>query len=174
MTRAAPQPDFWQRLAARRSPPALERRTHIALADLLRVACRPGWWWSHIPSGEYRTEQAGALLKRMGTQRGMLDFLLISPTGEHHWLELKRGVRTTDRSAAGFHRAPDPSRCAVVRRAQLRRRCQATEGMGRAVRPRRPDAGNRRRTTMTIVRERNLAPTGPFRKGNGQLLLLLR
>jgi VRR-NUC domain len=90
MTRAAPQPDFWQ-LAARRSPPALERRTHIALADLLRVACRPGWWWSHIPSGEYRTEQGGALLKRMGTQRGMLDFLLISPTGEHHWLEVKRG-----------------------------------------------------------------------------------
>ena len=27
----------------------------------------------------------------MGTQRGMLDFLLIAPTGQHHWLELKRG-----------------------------------------------------------------------------------
>jgi hypothetical protein len=91
MTRAAPLPDFWQRRPARRAPPPIERRTHIALADLLRVACRPGWWWSHIPSGEYRTEQTGALLKRMGTQRGMLDFLLISPTGEHHWLELKRG-----------------------------------------------------------------------------------
>jgi hypothetical protein len=22
----------------------------------LSVACRPGWWWSHIPSGEHRTE----------------------------------------------------------------------------------------------------------------------
>jgi VRR-NUC domain len=91
MTRAAPQPDFWQRRSARRAPPPIERRTHIALADLLRHTCRPGWWWSHIPSGEYRSEKTGALLKRMGTQRGMLDFLLISPTGAHHWLELKRG-----------------------------------------------------------------------------------
>ena len=31
------------------------------------------------------------MLKRMGTQSGMLDFLLIAPTGQHHWLELKRG-----------------------------------------------------------------------------------
>ncbi len=36
---------------------------------------------SHIPNGEHRSEKTGALLKRMGTQRGMLDFLLISPTG---------------------------------------------------------------------------------------------
>jgi hypothetical protein len=91
MTRAAPQHDFWQRRSARRAPPPIERRTHIALADLLRHTCRPGWWWSHIPSGEHRSEKTGALLKRMGTQRGMLDFLLISPSGEHHWLELKRG-----------------------------------------------------------------------------------
>jgi VRR-NUC domain len=91
MTRPVPQLDFWQRRSARRAPRPIERRTHIAIADTLRVACRPGWWWSHIPSGEYRTEKTGALLKRMGTQRGMLDFLLISPTGEHHWLELKRG-----------------------------------------------------------------------------------
>jgi hypothetical protein len=91
MTRAIPQPDFWQRRSARRAPPPIERRTHIALADLLRHTCRPGWWWSHIPSGEHRSEKTGALLKRMGTQRGMLDFLLISPTGAHHWLELKRG-----------------------------------------------------------------------------------
>jgi len=27
----------------------------------------------------------------MGTQRGMLDFMFISPTGAHHWMELKRG-----------------------------------------------------------------------------------
>ena len=68
-------------------PPPLERKVHIALADTLRAACRPDWWWSHIPSGEHRSEKTGALLKRMGMQRGMLDFLLISPTGAHHWLE---------------------------------------------------------------------------------------
>jgi hypothetical protein len=82
---------FWQHRPARRAPPPIERRTHIALADLLRVACRPGWWWSHVPSGEHRSERTGGLLKRMGLQRGMLDFLLISPAGVHHWLELKRG-----------------------------------------------------------------------------------
>ena len=92
MTRAAQQHDFWRRTTSRRrevSP--IERRTHIALADHLRIACRPGWWWSHVPSGEHRSEKTGALLKRMGTQRGMLDFLLIAPSGAHHWMELKRG-----------------------------------------------------------------------------------
>ena len=84
--------DFWQRVTARRMPPAPERRTHIAIADTLRADCRPGWWWSHIPSGEYRTEKTGALLQRMGLKPGMSDFLFIAPNGEHHWLELKRGA----------------------------------------------------------------------------------
>ena len=88
---STPQRNFWKRQMVRRLPPALERRTHIAIADLLRHTARAGWWWSHIPSGEYRTEATGALLRRMGLQRGMADFLLISPTGVHHWLELKRG-----------------------------------------------------------------------------------
>jgi hypothetical protein len=65
---------------------------HIAIADRLRATCNPGWWWSHIPSGEYRTEKTGALLQRMGLRRGMSDFLFIDPLGEHHWLELKRGA----------------------------------------------------------------------------------
>jgi hypothetical protein len=74
-----------------RLPLPIERRTHIAIADLLRwQAHHKGWWWSHVGSGEYRTEKTGALLKRMGLCPGMLDFLLISPTGRHHWLELKR------------------------------------------------------------------------------------
>ena len=61
------------------------------MADLLRIACRPGWWWSHIPSGEYRSEKTGSLLKRMGLKPGMSDFLFVGPTGQHYWLELKRG-----------------------------------------------------------------------------------
>jgi hypothetical protein len=88
---ATPQRNFWKRLPVRRLSPAPERRTHILVADLLRHTSRPGWWWSHIPSGEYRTPETGALLSRMGLRRGMADFLLISPTGVHHWLELKRG-----------------------------------------------------------------------------------
>jgi len=92
MTRAG-QPNFWQRRPARRMPPPIERRTHIAIADLLRVACRPGWFWSHVPSGELRTKETGALLLRLGLKPGMFDLLLISPSGVHHWLELKRDHR---------------------------------------------------------------------------------
>ena len=84
--------DFWQRRPAKAAPPAPERRTHIAIADALRLGCKPGWWWSHIPSGELRTKETGALLARMGLKPGMSDFLLIDPFGEHHWLELKRGA----------------------------------------------------------------------------------
>jgi hypothetical protein len=90
MTRPA-QSDFWQR-RQRKAPLPIERKIHIAVADLLRLqAHRKGWWWSHIPSGEHRTERTGALLLRMGLKRGMADFLLIAPDGTHHWLELKRG-----------------------------------------------------------------------------------
>jgi hypothetical protein len=83
------QSDFWQRW--RRPPPAPERRTHIALADRLRLQADPDWWWSHMPAGEHRSAATGALLKAMGLRPGMLDFLLIDPNGRHYWLELKRG-----------------------------------------------------------------------------------
>lgn len=81
-------PNFWQR---RRSMPApLERRIHIAVADRLRAECQPHWWWSHIGHGEKRSAETAALLQRMGLKPGLFDFLLISPAGVHHWLELKR------------------------------------------------------------------------------------
>lgn len=69
----------------------LEVQTHIAVADALRAGAVAGWLWSHFPAGELRDERTGALLLRMGLQRGWLDFLLIAPNGRHHWLELKRG-----------------------------------------------------------------------------------
>jgi hypothetical protein len=99
---------YGQPAASRRQLPlplstvALERRTHIALADLLHRAAKPGWWWSHIPSGEYRTESTARLLKRMGLRPGMFDFLLISPAGRHHWLELKRGTAPLSEAQRGF------------------------------------------------------------------------
>jgi hypothetical protein len=80
-----------RRQVGERAPLPLERNSHIAVADALRVGCEPGWLWTHFPAGEYRSEQTGALLKRMGLQRGWPDFLLIGPDGDHCWLELKRG-----------------------------------------------------------------------------------
>jgi VRR-NUC domain len=74
-----------------RPPPAPEFRTHCAIADALRVGIAPGWIWTHFPAGEKRDKGAAARLKRMGLRPGFPDFLLISPTGVHCWLELKRG-----------------------------------------------------------------------------------
>jgi hypothetical protein len=74
-------------------PPAPERRTHIALADTLRRFAGNDWLWFHVPNGEHRSKETGALLLRMGVMPGVFDFLLISPTGVHHWLELKGGAK---------------------------------------------------------------------------------
>ena len=91
-----PLPDRRRR---RRPPPPIERRTHIAVADLLRVAAKPGWIFSHIANGEHRSKQTAALLQRMGVRAGLFDFLLIGPDGRHYWMELKRGRAPLSRGA---------------------------------------------------------------------------
>lgn len=68
-----------------------EWQTHIAIADALRIAAVADWMWTHFPAGEQRDDATGEKLRRMGLKRGWGDFLLISPSGQHHWLELKRG-----------------------------------------------------------------------------------
>jgi VRR-NUC domain len=67
-----------------------EIAVHMAVADLLRRLARPEWKWSHFPAGEHRDIRTAAKLKAMGVQRGWPDFILISPTGKLHALELKR------------------------------------------------------------------------------------
>lgn len=70
-------------------PLALERATHIAIADLLRKCAKPGWWCSHIAHGEKRSEATGELLRRMGLRPGVSDWMLIHQSG-FYFLELKR------------------------------------------------------------------------------------
>jgi hypothetical protein len=93
----AVQYSFFAQRKPARPPPPIERRTHIAVADLLRVAVTPGWLWLHVPNGELRSENTGALLKRMGAKAGVSDFLLIAPPRACvHCLELKRkGLKPT-------------------------------------------------------------------------------
>jgi hypothetical protein len=91
MTYQLPLPLPGRRDRRRRPPPPIERRTHIAVADLLRIAAKPGWIFSHIANGEHRSKQTAALLQRMGVRPGLFDFMLIGPDGRHFWLELKRG-----------------------------------------------------------------------------------
>jgi hypothetical protein len=85
------QLSLFTRRKAARPPLAIERKTHIAIADLLARALKPGWMSQHIPLGEARTERTGGLLKRMGTKPGWADFVLIDGEGRHYYLELKRG-----------------------------------------------------------------------------------
>lgn len=99
----------------RRPPPPIERRTHIAIVDLLRIAARKDWWWSHLASGEYRRPETARLLQRLGLQRGLPDLLFVGPN-HVAFLELKRrGARPTPEQAEFLNRCRIASiRCAVV------------------------------------------------------------
>jgi hypothetical protein len=93
---------LFETLVSKRGPKRFradaEFRLQCAVADMLWKLQRPGWWWSAIPSGEYRTEATGKRLKRMGLKPGMFDIVLIGPDSTHYWLELKadKGVMSED------------------------------------------------------------------------------
>ena len=88
------------------TPAPLEFALHCMVADALRRWITPNWQWTHLPLGEHREAITGARLKRMGTQPGWPDLLLLPPK-EHsvqrsHFLELKRhGAKLTEHQA-GF------------------------------------------------------------------------
>jgi hypothetical protein len=69
---------------------AYEKATHIAIADLLRLDAKPGLLWTHIASGEYRTEATAALLKRYGVAPGWPDLIFMDLAGSIAFLEFKR------------------------------------------------------------------------------------
>jgi hypothetical protein len=70
---------------------------HLDVARLLRKHARPEWIWAHVPNGEKRDPRTAAKLKAMGVKAGLSDFLLVSPAGVAHFLELKReGERLSD------------------------------------------------------------------------------
>jgi hypothetical protein len=81
-----------RRARPRRAP--LERPKEIALqmqvAALLRKHAKPLWRWSHFPAGERRDARTSAKLRAMGLRKGFPDFILISPQGVFHGIELKR------------------------------------------------------------------------------------
>lgn len=80
-------------------PPELE--VHFMIADLLRFSLKPGWIWWHTPNGDFRNKATAGRLKRMGVLPGVSDFLLLSPDGDLHALELKReGKRPTPEQIA--------------------------------------------------------------------------
>lgn len=62
----------------------------MRVAALLRRRCRLDWHWSHIANGELRDRRTATKLKQMGVRPGWPDFILVSPRGQIHCLELKR------------------------------------------------------------------------------------
>jgi hypothetical protein len=75
---------------------------HCMVADDLRRFCAPDWRWTHFPAGEARTAATGARLKRMGTQAGWPDFILLDPDGRFYGLELKRRGNTLSDTQLAF------------------------------------------------------------------------
>jgi hypothetical protein len=67
-----------------------EKTLHRSIAQLLvRAAPKFVMWW-HTPNGEKRDKITAAILKSMGTQPGVPDFLLYDTrTGYLHCLEIK-------------------------------------------------------------------------------------
>lgn len=75
------------------APAPTEFKTHCIVADTLKLGARHDWRWTHIPTGEKRDLVTASRLKRMGTMRGLPDFVFFSPSRLTHFLELKRRGR---------------------------------------------------------------------------------
>lgn len=96
---AAPRPERMKRARLIHKVPP-ENEVHCMIADMLRFGITPGWFWWHTPNGGERPAfitkkgkrvsiEAGRL-KRMGVKPGISDFLVLSPLGDLHALELKK------------------------------------------------------------------------------------
>ena len=83
------QPDLFSKRKKVRPPRVLEWKFQASIADLLDRWIKPGWRFTHIPSGELRDKGTAAKLQRMGVRKGWPDLVLLGPPGLH-CLELKR------------------------------------------------------------------------------------
>ena len=83
------QADLFTKRYRKLSPPP-EFNLHVMVADTLGRWVNPDWQYTHIASGEFRTEATARRLKRMGVKPGWPDFILLSPAGVPYFMELKR------------------------------------------------------------------------------------
>lgn len=88
------------RKALRTRPREIE--LHMAVARVLRMHARSDWQWTHVAHGEARDTRTAAKLKHMGLRAGWPDFVLVSPTGQFHALELKRDGETLSDAQGDF------------------------------------------------------------------------
>ena len=84
----------------KKAPPVLEFPKACVIADACRKFLVAGWKWTHLPFGEHRSKATANRLKRMGVMPGWPDYLFVSPSGKHHYVELKRvGGKLNDNQA---------------------------------------------------------------------------
>lgn len=84
-------------------PSPKELVLHFSVRKELERFCKADWKWTHFPSGELRDDVTAAKLKRMGTKAGWPDFILVSPEGIFHGLELKRKGEGLNDAQQDFH-----------------------------------------------------------------------
>jgi len=90
-------------VARERIPSPKEIRLHFSVAKCLKDYGHHDWQWSHFPAGEKRDQKTGEKLRRMGLRPGWPDFILVSPTGIFHGLELKREGEGLNDDQGEFH-----------------------------------------------------------------------
>src|ERR1700730_5867037 len=77
-----------------------EIKLHLAVANLLRAHCLPGWQWTHI-NRTAKDARQGKIFRDMGVNRGWADFELISPAPLlPHFLEIKRLGEVIEKGSA--------------------------------------------------------------------------
>ena len=93
-----PQPQqkdlFTKRWRRVRRPDPKESQVQIALIAELKIRCRKGVIYFHVPNGEERRDSVAAKLKAMGVLRGVSDLLFVwcdkdAPRGPHGGLPLR-------------------------------------------------------------------------------------
>jgi hypothetical protein len=84
-------------------PSPKELTLHFSVKKELDRFARCEWEWTHYPAGELRDDATGAKLKRMGMKPGWPDFILLSPEGVFHGLELKREGEGLNDNQEAFH-----------------------------------------------------------------------
>jgi hypothetical protein len=84
-------------------PPPKEIVLHIQVATFLKNYHAEDWEFTHVPSGEHRDKRTAAKLKAMGTMPNWPDFILVSPEGTFHGLELKRKGESLNPGQRAWH-----------------------------------------------------------------------
>jgi len=91
------------RQRGRKPSPISEMALHCLIVDTLQRWVMPGWFYAHVPNGEFRETPTAIKLRRMGVRAGVSDLVLFGPPhATWHALEIKRPGGKPTRSQIEF------------------------------------------------------------------------